>query len=360
MYHINKEITGSGENIALKNTAKHYFKNFNILGNSVQERTPSIEYEAPIESVGDNINLFDKDNANILDAFPNGETLIISKHTSAKILFISCEGNTTYTISKKTSSRFQLWDSVNVPTVGAKLNKALTLDYAFTGAYKTITTSENAKYLVFYYYNKSSDTISEEEIINSIKICKGTSTPYSPYGQGSIEIVNCNENLFTGELENGGYNLTTGNKATYENNVRNVKPIIVESNETYIASNNGVGIAINIFQYTRDMTFIKSSTISANKTFTTESTTKYINFSKGSTNADKIQIEKGTTITNYIQGQSQTKALYTQQPFRAIGDVKDRFIKKASVWYEEHKIFRKIFDGTENWLLVAPIYRYYI
>ena len=58
MYHINKEITGSGENIALKNTAKHYFKNFNILGNSVQEGTPSIDSEAPIESVGDNINFF--------------------------------------------------------------------------------------------------------------------------------------------------------------------------------------------------------------------------------------------------------------------------------------------------------------
>ena len=28
MYHINKEITGNGENITLQNTAKHYFKKF--------------------------------------------------------------------------------------------------------------------------------------------------------------------------------------------------------------------------------------------------------------------------------------------------------------------------------------------
>jgi hypothetical protein len=65
-----------------------------------------------------------------------------------------------------------------------------------------------------------------------------------------------------------------------------------------------------------------------------------------------IQLEKGLTESKYVEHQSQTKALYTQQPFRAIKDVKDRFIKKDGVWHEEHSIHRRIFDGTEEWAFV--------
>lgn len=44
-----------------------------------------------------------------------------------------------------------------------------------------------------------------------------------------------------------------------------------------------------------------------------------------------------TTDGNY---KTQTKILYTQKPFRSIGEVRDRFVKENGVWYEEHSIKR--------------------
>lgn len=329
MYHINKEIIGNGENITLENTAKNYFKAFKIFGNSKQEGIPSIDSEAPIESVGDNINLFDK------EVYTKDYRL----STSAGNMYATSGYGVSGFIEIKPNKTYSLTTSIASYCAEYNENKVFIRGYEKLSTNRA-TMSSNAKYFKFDF--KLDD-------IDSIKIEQGSiATPYSPYGQGSVEIVNCNKNVFNGELEDGGYNSTTGNKAAYTNNVRNVNPITVEPNGTYIASNNGVGVAINIFQYARDMTFIKSETISANKYFTTEPTTRYINISRYSTNADKIQIEKGTTITNYIQGKSQTKVLYTQQPFRAIGDVKDRFVKHNGVWYEEHSIYREILDGTEN------------
>ena len=48
--------------------------------------------------------------------------------------------------------------------------------------------------------------------------------------------------------------------------------------------------------------------------------------------------------------ESQTYTIPTQQPFRSIGDTRDKFIlKENGKWYEHHPVIRKIFDGTENW-----------
>lgn len=52
-----------------------------------------------------------------------------------------------------------------------------------------------------------------------------------------------------------------------------------------------------------------------------------------------------TTDTNY---KSQTYTIPTQQPFRAIGDIRDTFIKKNNKWYERHYGSRYIFTGTET------------
>lgn len=62
----------------------------------------------------------------------------------------------------------------------------------------------------------------------------------------------------------------------------------------------------------------------------------------------------GVTIGN--ETTSQTQALYTQQPLRAIGDVKDRFIRIAGVWYEEHNTLRYIFNGNESDVSLSGTY----
>ena len=51
-----------------------------------------------------------------------------------------------------------------------------------------------------------------------------------------------------------------------------------------------------------------------------------------------IQLETGSTATDYELHQQQTYTIPCQQPMRAIGEVKDTFVKVDGVWYERHNI----------------------
>lgn len=64
--------------------------------------------------------------------------------------------------------------------------------------------------------------------------------------------------------------------------------------------------------------------------------TQYSPYGQGSI---EIKQDNGleTTDGNY---KTQTKILYTQKPFRSIGDVRDRFVKENGVWYEKHLVKR--------------------
>lgn len=80
-------------------------------------------------------------------------------------------------------------------------------------------------------------------------------------------------------------------------------------------------------------------------------------------------------IKNADGTQEQTYTIPVQQPMRSIGDVRDLFFKNTvdspyydenltlNGWYEVHKIGRKIFDGTENWIYLdsrGNYYRFYL
>ena len=351
--------------------------------------SPSIEYEAPIDSVGDNIQLFDKeDTSKILSSGVDGNTLKVTSNNAQRLFYIECEPNTNYTISKLASTRLQFWDSVEKPAIGVTLNSVLNTDYNFTGTKKTVKTSTNGKYLVCYYYYSSSDTLSEEEIRNSIKICKGTSTgPYSPYGQGSIEVVNCNKNLLT-KQPNVYYNPTgltvadkqigefilNGTQKTQELrflDAYNTKKCNYELPKgtykfcTYISTKeepiyteltisdgssyqqiNGIAIEFEITKEGQGLGSIKVPVSSGT----------YNNVEL------KMMLIKSTDDETYVPHQGQTKVLYTQQPFRAIGDVKDRFVKQNGVCNEKHNIGRYIFTGNEGWKKSSrtDVNRYYV
>lgn len=64
---------------------------------------------------------------------------------------------------------------------------------------------------------------------------------------------------------------------------------------------------------------------------------------------DTLQIEENTVATTYLEHQEQLYTIPCQQPMRAIGDVKDTFVKIDGVWYERHNIGEFILNGSENW-----------
>lgn len=127
-------------------------------------------------------NLFDKNNASLLlDGLYVGSTTIQSSNQTAS-LYIPCEPNTTYTVSKDSTARFACATTAELPAGGVSIADRIA---DFTATSITITTSSTAKYLVVFYYHSSYDTKSKQQILDSIQIELGsTATAFEPYVGG--------------------------------------------------------------------------------------------------------------------------------------------------------------------------------
>lgn len=148
-------------------------------------------YKTPIElcKIGDykdsikkstGKNLFDKDNANILQVNLNNETSISGVSSSNRTLYIAVQPNTTYTISKLKTNYFVIGTTEEVPARNLAYYQRQS---DATANSLTITTNSTAKYLICWFWN-SSDTLTEQEILDSIMINEGTTAlPYEPYGK---------------------------------------------------------------------------------------------------------------------------------------------------------------------------------
>lgn len=194
-----------GFSFNLQNTVKRYFKIFNIFGNSVQDGTPTPTNPVTIESVADDVNLFD-----------------IYKITTIGAITNNGDGTITITNSYSTSTNKKL--STLAPDL--KVGDTYILNFETTGTNKFIYlfgANENwsvgttkiitQAYLDSYVfvYGNNNETI----IISGIKIAKGTeATPYSPYNYGSFTID------FEGQTENYNYTFITKPLRSLPNGVR--------------------------------------------------------------------------------------------------------------------------------------------
>lgn len=139
-------------------------------------------------------NLFDKDNVNTLNAYISLGNSKITSSNSDKCLYMPIKNNTTYTISKILSSRFVIGCVDEEPVLNSSVCNPISGNQASNTTY-TITSGNNSKYLVIFYYT-TSDTLIEQQILDSIQIEYGnTATPYEPYHNqdygidlGSIEL----------------------------------------------------------------------------------------------------------------------------------------------------------------------------
>lgn len=171
------------------------FKPMIIAGESTKEyeqygATPSLEFPSEIKTVKDNVNvvvcnknLFDKNNATVVEFFVDGENKIQSWASEVESIYISIKSNTTYTVSKKISSRFTVATSNKVPVAGVEVNAVSNR----TASNLTITSRDGDKYLLIFYYKKSDDTLNAKEIRDSIQIEKGsTATDYEAHQEQAI------------------------------------------------------------------------------------------------------------------------------------------------------------------------------
>lgn len=153
---------------------------------------PSPDYPSEIENL-EGRNIFDKDTANILNAYIDSSHTAITSSDANRLLYIKCKPNITYTIQKLASPNDRMIAyTTEIPAIGVQTYGNFTFTRNTTS--KSITTGSDAKYLVFRYYQTSQDSqYTEQEVLDSIQIEEGTvATPYVPYNSLEVKVVNKN------------------------------------------------------------------------------------------------------------------------------------------------------------------------
>ena len=154
--------------------------------------SPNPDYPQPITQVTSMTwnrvgeQLFDKDHANILRSYFNSSTPTISDNSNTyTTVYIPCEENKTYTISKTAGARFSCGYTKETPAIGVSIYGVVTDN---TASSIMVNTESGAKYIVAFVRHASYDTLTEQQVLDSLMIAEGTDTTYKPYQGQSIPI----------------------------------------------------------------------------------------------------------------------------------------------------------------------------
>ena len=354
-----------GENIDLTDSAEMRFSNFKIRGNSRQETREGYNLLELINGTYENngITAVVKDGIITLNGTATGTSFVHIPLIAGSQTLLA---NTQYTLR-----------AFNEKTVGDSANISA-LRMGDNGTYQAPLYNTNSKYIhgqaSDYIFNaicirtESGLTYNNFVVKPQLELGNGTDTweqgGKSPTTDYPSEVESCGDilNLFDGELESGNINSSGVNYAD-STMVRSKNYTKVKPNTDIIIANNETIIQANVIEYDENYSFIAKTYVNATK-ITTNSKTNYIKFVCSPVTENKIKIEhnsKPTPYSPYGQGcinevvenedktQSQTFSIPTQQPMRAIGDIRDTFVKVNNKWYERHNVKRIILDGSEGW-----------
>lgn len=357
------------------------FPEFELYGVSPTPNCPSL-----IRNVGDNINIFDKSNVNKLSAyFWSGST--IQTLNTRRIIYVPCKPNTMYSVLKKAGKKFALSTAKITPALGVQTFGFVQGD---TASLLSLKTPPDARYLLVQYFDTSVDTLTEQEILDSIKIEEGTGTPYSPYNCGNINIFKSNRNLANMDLlyqEMQSFNATNlSQKIVDERNC------IAFSNNNYINVYGFKGLPNRYKENTRYkfsfyarlqntsdttknyslflQTFDKNGKLINNvrcpnttewtkfELITPENTSlyyfdfSYSNLAMWLIDKDTFMIEeyKEGKSSNYIKNQEQNIVFPLNEGQRLY---KNSYLAEDGTHHKRNQIE---LDGTENWIALNKIY----
>ena len=373
------KVTGEGSSIELNDTVEGVTIDITPEGNTEQ-----ITYSGK--------NLFDKDNANIMLVLIDSTKL--SPRASYRTLYIPITGGETYTISKISSARFRVATTITTPEPNVSVDNYIQNDNATS---ITITTSSTANYLCVCYYI-TTETLTEQEILDSIQIEKGsTATDYEPYVGGTaspnpdypqdIKVVKGNntikingKNLFdytTTEFSDvSNVNIETSNNVvtikttntTTSNNLffrTKIPDNMLKNGSTYIISSvnvSGVAKSLQLQLRNKDGSYankiqndyvVYDDKYSLYVTGNIFSTTSSTSIPAGTTAIIKnIQVEQGSTATTYSSYTSKTYPINLGNiELCKIGDYQDYIYKSNNTWYKYKAIGKVVLDGSENWMI---------
>ncbi len=150
-------------------------------------------------------NLFDKDNANVIDGYIDVSSFN-TNNVRAKTIYIPIKGGVTYTVSKTVGARFSIATSSNIPSNGATYTSR---QAGNTSPSLTITADANDTYLWAWVYLENTDTGTLADMLASVQIEVGsTATIYEPYA--TPETLAVSWQTEAGTVYGGELNVTTG------------------------------------------------------------------------------------------------------------------------------------------------------
>ena len=172
-------------------------------------------------------NLFDKNNINVLNAYIGTANGTIASLNNGRTIWIPIKANTTYTISKLKSAKFVIATYTTQPAINVSGTNVV---YNNDATSLTITSGANDKYLAVWLFNGDVDTLTYQQIIDSLMINEGSEAlPYEPYIVPSInidneEIYSKGKILFSGSTSAS----TTGVNITLNDDILNYKYLDID------------------------------------------------------------------------------------------------------------------------------------
>lgn len=316
---------------------------------------PSPDFPSPIESVGKK-NLFNKDNANIIDTYILGSgngVLPSDGGTENKCVYIPCKQNTTYTIQKMIGKRFGVAYTYETPAQGVMAyNKVINNSAASI----TITTDSSAKYLVVYLRNGNiSGEITLQQALDSLQIEKGTvATDYVPYEHTEISATATGKNLFDKDnCISGSYLSNLGQllgSSTF--NITEYIPVIPNAEYT-ISGITSSGSNPSYCFYDKGKNFISGETHKGylgEKTITIPSNCYYFRDSINNVDIDTYQFEKGqATPYEEYKSNSLTIDLQGNELCSLPNGTKDEVNITNGEALLIKRVGKVVLDGSESW-----------
>lgn len=283
-------------------------------------------------------NLFDPESP-VLVGFI-GSNGFSTNNTRARTTYLSIKPNTTYTISRIAGQRFIVATATVIPENGAQQSAYVSKN---TSSSITITSGNEDVYLWIFFYLYETDTLTEEEIFNSIQVETGsTATAYEPYsnicpitGHTEAKIVRTGKNLIdtAKSFQQSSNVVVIGQNNAYSNH-----ELFLKKGTYSIRVNASVSASVYFHMGT---TSTRVGATNTNLTFTL-SEDKWISFyvytSAGVSvsNIADFQLELGSTATDYEPyAGTEVTVQFGQTIYKGVLDLKNSKVIATHVIFEK-------------------------
>lgn len=160
------------------------------------EPSPNPTYKQDINNVegnvvakGKNRQLFDKDNANILNGYFTPSDTTFVTNNAHRSVYIPCKSDTIYTVQKIATSRFRVGFTDILPANGVTITNSMPSSTNGENLTEvTVTSGANSKYLIAWVSNTNATSEPYmNDILNSLQIVEGsTAKPYTAYAENTV------------------------------------------------------------------------------------------------------------------------------------------------------------------------------